>query len=333
MRRVAILVAAIAFTISINANVFATGVESPNSENNEININRIVNNNTGIMPDSIFYCVDKALDNLKLFLTIDDAKKTEIILQIANERLVEYDSMTVKEKYDLAKDMIKELEKLNDKSDSNTQETIETQLVKREAIANMVKKRQQLNAARQEYQLVKTILEQANTSGDEVAIKVAEELLKEKQSLYKAAKEEYEIALKEMKKVINELKKIDENAKIKEVENKEVENKEEDFNKVEEEKSVNLNSKVQEDTSVNVINKVDENKNIIVTNKVDEKLIKQNDSEKVIKVIYEKENVVKQEDKNILSNTKTEKVKKFKTRINHNIVKGNNRKVKVERNK
>ncbi|MBU3156155.1 DUF5667 domain-containing protein [Clostridium estertheticum] len=161
MKRVGILVAAIVFTISINTQVFAIGVENSNSTSNEININEIANKETKIIADSIFYFINKGLDNLKLFLNLEDVKKTEIILQIENERLARCDDMTDKEKYELAKDMIKELEKGN-----------------------------KLSATRQEYQLVKVSLEQAKKSGDEVAIKVAEELLKEKQSLYKVAIEE-----------------------------------------------------------------------------------------------------------------------------------------------
>ncbi|MCB2339336.1 DUF5667 domain-containing protein [Clostridium estertheticum] len=161
MKRVSNLVAAIVFTIIINTQVFAIGVENSNSTSNEININEVVNKETKIITDSIFYFINTGLYNLKLFLNFEDVKKTEIILQIENERLAQCDDMTDKEKYKLAKDMIKELEKGN-----------------------------KLDATRQEYQLVKVSLEQAKKSGDVVAIRVAEELLKEKQSLYKVAIEE-----------------------------------------------------------------------------------------------------------------------------------------------
>ncbi|MBU3099096.1 MULTISPECIES: DUF5667 domain-containing protein [Clostridium] len=165
MKRVGILVAAIVFTISINTQVFAIGVENSKSISNETNINEVVNKETKIIGNSIFYVINKGVDNLKLFLNFEDVKKTEVILQIENERLVECDDMTDKEKYELAKDMIKELGKLNGKLDDSRKEKIETQLVK-------------------------VSLERAKKSGDEVAIKVAEELLKEKQSLYKVAIDE-----------------------------------------------------------------------------------------------------------------------------------------------
>lgn len=199
MKRVAILVAAIAFTVSINTKVFANGFENSNSVSNDTNINEVVNKDTAIMTDDIFYFVDRTIDNLKLFLTFDDAKKKEIILQIGNERLAKYNSMTINEKYDLSKDIVKEFDKSSDKLDVSAKETTEIQLAKKEAIANMVEKRQQLNAARQEYQLVKISLDQAKKSGDEAAIKVGEELLKEKQSLYKIVKEDFEISYKNEK--------------------------------------------------------------------------------------------------------------------------------------
>jgi len=187
MKRVAILVVAVAFTVSINTKVFANSVENSNSARNDTNINEVVNNGKAIMPDDIFYFVDKTIDNLKLFLTFDDAKKKEIILQIANE------------KYDLSKDIVKEFDKSSYKLDVSAKETTGIQLAKKETIANIVEKRQQLTAARQEYLLVKISLDQAKKSGDEAAIKVGEELLKEKQSLYKIVKEDFEISYKNEK--------------------------------------------------------------------------------------------------------------------------------------
>jgi len=306
MKRIAILVAAITFTISINTQVFAIEAENSNSISNETNINGVVNKDLAIIPDSIFYLIDKGLDNLKLFLNFDDVRKTEMILQIANERLAEYADMTSKEKYDLAKDMIKELDKLNDKLDSNAQETIETQLVKREAVANMVEKRRLLNAARQEYQLVKTSLEQAKKSGDEAAIKVAEELLKEKESLYKVAIEQFKIAFEKMKKVENDLNKRDKNIKI-----DKVENKEQKINKIEDDKNVNETVKA-------------EDKTVSAPNKVDEKLVNQNNSKKitqVAKVIYIEKKDVKQENTNLLTVNKIEKVAEVRKESKHKNIK------------
>ena len=226
MKKVAILVAAIAFTVSIGTKVFATGVENSTNISKDTSINEVVNKDTGIMPDSILYIFDKAFDNLRLFLTFDDAKKIEIISQIENERLDEYDSMTEKQKYDLAKNIVKDLEKLSNKLDGNEKQTIEMQAAKKEAVANMVEKRHMLNTARQEYQLVKINLEQVKKSGDEVAIKAAQEQLKVKEDLYKVAKEQFNVAFEDMKELIGQKS------------DKKSGNKEEQANKVEEAKLV-----------------------------------------------------------------------------------------------
>ena len=139
MKKVAILVAAIAFTVSINTKVFATGVvDSTSTQTNpttvitetthvdttkdavvdststDTNIDEVVNEDKGIMPDSMFYFFDKAFENFRLFLTFDDAKKIEIITQIANERLAESENMTKEEKYELAKTAIEEFNTLGD---------------------------------------------------------------------------------------------------------------------------------------------------------------------------------------------------------------------------
>ena len=129
MKRVAILVAAIAFTLSLNTKVFATGVVDPNAaaavvpptvtsetvkENavNEeeilvdTNIDEIEKEETGIMPDSMFYFFDKAFENIQLFLTFDDEKKIEILSQMADERLAEGETMTAEEKYEYVKNTI-----------------------------------------------------------------------------------------------------------------------------------------------------------------------------------------------------------------------------------
>ena len=139
MKKVAILVAAVAFTLSLNMRVFATGVENlSNTEVNEatvitetvqedpteeteavvgdtstdIGIDEDINEDAGVLPDSIFYILDKAFDNFRLFLTFDDEKKMEIISQIADERLAESETMTKEEKYDLATSTMEEFNNL-----------------------------------------------------------------------------------------------------------------------------------------------------------------------------------------------------------------------------
>lgn len=415
MKRVAILVAAVAFTLSINIKVFATGVENlnntqvnqttvgaettqgnttnetgqvTNSTSTDTNINEVANNDTGIMPDSIFYFLDKAFDNIRLFLTFDDEKKIEILSQIADERLAESESMTQKEKYDLAKSTIEEfnnlitkasdklnklvednnnvisnedkemenkevdlehgeikledtegdklsdlqkdilsknlksievLKQLSDKLDGNAKKAIEAviemQIAKKEALANMVEKRHDLNAARQEYQLGKINLEQAKKSGDEEAIKAAEEVLKEKQSLYKDAKEEFKLAFEKKKEVKDDLKK---NAK--KADKKKVENKQDEAKKVKDKNEDQDNKLIEQVNNKEVISteeKVakDENKNTLSSTevkKVEEKTIKKAEE-------IRKENMQKLENKEIKNEDIKEKDKKIKEEIREKI--------------
>ncbi|MEK6266439.1 MAG: DUF5667 domain-containing protein, partial [Clostridium sp.] len=218
MKRVAILVAAVAFTLSLNMRVFATGVE--NSSNTEVNeatvISETVQEDAGILPDSIFYILDKAFDNFRLFLTFDDEKKMEIISQITDERLAESETMTKEEKYELATSAMEQFNNLITKAAGLIEEPAieepaieepkieepkiektELQLAKKAAVANMVEKRHELNTARQEYQAVKVAMKKAEKSKDEEAIKLAEEELNAKEILYSEAKEAFYIAFAE----------------------------------------------------------------------------------------------------------------------------------------
>jgi len=213
MKKVAILVAAIAFTVSINTKVFATGVED--STNKQVNpTTEITETQKGIMPDSMFYFIDKAFDNLKLFLTFDDVKKEEIITQIANERSAEYESMTVKEKHDLAQNIIKELEKLSEKLDVLDEDKIENDvnIEHKEAVAFMVEKRHELNAARKEYQAAKVALKHAEKAGDQTAIDAATV----NDDAYIAAKEAFKKAFEAMKETVGnkEVEETEEQANI-----------------------------------------------------------------------------------------------------------------------
>lgn len=58
--------------------------------------------NAGITPDSIFYPIDVALDNLKIALTSGTVAKARIELKVADERLSESIVMTIKNKPSLA---------------------------------------------------------------------------------------------------------------------------------------------------------------------------------------------------------------------------------------
>ncbi len=312
MKKVAILVATIAFTVSINTKVFATGVENSvtTSPNIDTNISEVVNKDTGIMPDSMFYFIDKAFDNLKIFLTFDDAKKAEIISQVANERIAEYDSMTEKEKYDLSQKIIKALDKLSEKLDVLEEESDnEVNIEHKEALSNMLEKRHQLNTARREYQSLKVDLNHAEKSGDELAMKDAQELLKVKEDLYKDAKESFKIAFEEIKAVKKDTVKSDD--KIEEA--KVIEDE-----KIEKEKVV-TEEKIEKE-------KVEETKEV--------KEIKEVKEAKVAKEIKEvksevKENIIRNENKREEIKEKLENIeirndnKKEKTKEKTNEIKEN----------
>jgi hypothetical protein len=388
MKRVAILVAAVAFTLSINMKVYATGVEDLN--NTQVNqttvvteipqenpTDEVINEDKGVMPDSIFYLFDKAFDNLNIFFTFDDEKKIEILSQIADERLAESEVMTQEEKYDLAKsameqfnslitkaseelnvlvednnnvilnedkementevdlqhgeiklenpegDKLSELEKnilskhlksievlkkLSGKLEGNAKDAIEAviemQLAKKEAVANMVEKRHELNAARQEYQVVRIDLEQAKKSGDEEVIKAAQELLVEKQTAYKDSKEEFKIAFEAKKEVKNDFKK----------DVKKVEKKKDKANKVEENKNIQQDDKLTEEQKseevteqVEVISteeKVKKNEN--TGNNIEAKKAKE-EHKKAEEVKKEKDKKIKEETKEKSSEKKENK--------------------------
>lgn len=239
MKKVAILVAAIAFTVSINTKVFATGVED--STNKQVNpTTEITETQKGIMPDSMFYFFDKAFDNFRLFLTFDDAKKEEIITQIANERSAEYESMTVKEKHDLAQNIIKELEKLSEKLDVLEEDKIENDvnIEHKKAVVLMVEKRHDLNAARQEYQAAKVALKHTEKAGDQTAKEAATAAVATAKGLYEVAKDEFDKAFDEMKETVGnkEVEETEEQANIEE--DKVEEAKVEEAKEVEEVKEV-----------------------------------------------------------------------------------------------
>ena len=404
MKRVAILVAAIAFTLNLNMKVFATGVENLNNtqvnqttvsaETTQVNttseaeetvdnisVDTDISAETGIMPDSIFYLFDKAFDNFKLFLTFDDEKKIEILSQIASERLAESENMTQEEKYELAKVTIEEfnklitkasdelnvlvennnnviineeienievdleageiklenpegdklgelekdilskhlksievLKKLSEKLDGNAKEVIEAviemQLAKKEAVANMVEKRHELNAARQEYQLVKINLEAAKKAGDAEAIKAAEEVLKEKQGLFEDAKEEFNIAFKEKKELKNDLKKI----------TKKVEEKKEDKNVEQDDKLTkekNNEKATKQAITVDTEEKIAKNENKNAVSNIEAKKVKE-EVKKSAEVT--KETKEKLDDKEVKYEDIQEKDKKIKEEIKEKMI-------------
>lgn len=85
MRKCLILTSAFMFMLSLAIPGFA-------QENNVISYA----DKAGITPGSIFYPVDVALDDLKVFLTIGDENKTIALTDVAEERLGESEVMLEK---------------------------------------------------------------------------------------------------------------------------------------------------------------------------------------------------------------------------------------------
>lgn len=78
----------------------------------------------GVTPDSIFYPIDLALDNLRVALTKGNFEKAQLELKIADERLSESIVMAIKSKPSLA---IKAAEKYNE-TINNVQAALQTKL-------------------------------------------------------------------------------------------------------------------------------------------------------------------------------------------------------------
>ena len=65
----------------------------------------------GTAPDSIFYGLDRALESIKLALTFDHAKKAELHLKYANERLAEAQKVIGKNKEKYLERLMRDREK------------------------------------------------------------------------------------------------------------------------------------------------------------------------------------------------------------------------------
>ncbi|GLC32487.1 DUF5667 domain-containing protein [Clostridium omnivorum] len=218
----------------------------------------------GITPDSIFYPIDKAIDNLKVIFTKGDADKAEALEKIAEERLGESEVMTQKGKTKDAKEALdsyvetigevqdkleaaekngqqetdkgylEELQKVEesvaekqqksievltallDKAPENAKENltkvIEMQTAKKEAVDNMVKERQEYNAAKKQYNTLKEQLEAAKKSGDAETTAKLEEELKTQGQVLAASKDDLQKAI-EVKKAVNKDVKVGESKK------------------------------------------------------------------------------------------------------------------------
>lgn len=107
---------------------------------------------------------------------------------------------------------IEVLKAIQDKVSDSAKETIsaviEMQTAKKEAIAQMVEKREVLTTTKQEVKDAMTKLEEAKKSGNEEAVKAAEEALKASKAKYIESKTDFKEAFKVNKVVNKETKKL-----------------------------------------------------------------------------------------------------------------------------
>lgn len=112
-------------TAGVMASAFAFGVSAHADEADEFKIEteekiaQETDVSPGITPDSFFYLFDKLFENVQLMLTFDPEKKSELLLQFAQERLAEANKMLEDDqmKYiaDLIDDYVSVLEEAEEK--------------------------------------------------------------------------------------------------------------------------------------------------------------------------------------------------------------------------
>jgi len=81
-------------------------------------------NKAGITPDSILYTVDKAIDSIKVAFTFNNAKKVEVLIKVAEERLGESEVMAEEEKDELAEKALESYNETMDKAQEKLDEAL-----------------------------------------------------------------------------------------------------------------------------------------------------------------------------------------------------------------
>lgn len=153
--------------------------------------------------------MDQASQEVQNVINKTDEENTEENLDKANDLNRE---LELKQK-----NSIEVLKKVQEKVSGNAKEAIgkviEMQTKKKEAVANMIKERHELNAAKKELKDAAVQLKKAQKSGTEEDIKNAESLLKDKEATLKTAQEEYKSAVENKKSVVKDVKKQKNNIK------------------------------------------------------------------------------------------------------------------------
>ncbi len=116
MKKPLIFVLTLIFILSLGTKSFADGIEVSFAEK------------AGITPESIFYPLDVALDNVKIFLTIGEKNKINVIVDVAEERLGESEVMLEKGEQDKVQELVQEydakIQEAYEKLEKITEESI-----------------------------------------------------------------------------------------------------------------------------------------------------------------------------------------------------------------
>lgn len=114
MKRKLILALSLLFTMSLSVSAFAAENTTANAENTATAEN--YKSYAGITPGSIFYSLDKALDNLSVKLASTPSDKIEKLIEIERERLGEIQTLVDSKKVDLGVNTLDALNALADQT-------------------------------------------------------------------------------------------------------------------------------------------------------------------------------------------------------------------------
>jgi len=214
MKKIALLVTAIAVSLSIGGNVLA-----------DTNTTTFADK-AGITPDNkILYSIDKYLDNLKVKLASGDEKKAEALVDVAEERLGESEVMADKEKTDLSAQTLTEyndkMAEAQDKVDAALDKTYSSttdnakNLEKLEKLETKITDRQMKSI-----EVLKNIENKASENAKETLALVIEMQTRKKEAVEAVAKERQTLladkkAVKEAEEKLAQAKKTGDELAIK----------------------------------------------------------------------------------------------------------------------
>lgn len=170
------------FLLFMSAAVLATSLNTKAFADENLSLK----SSAGVTPDSIFYKIDILMDNLKISITTNDAKKAEIISNVAEERLGESEVMADKGDEKLAKEALEQYnEKMSEAADTvkeavnNVEDTDKTDKVEEvnQATQEVAQKQEQ------SIEILKNIQSKVGDSAKEVIGKVIEMQIAKKQAV------------------------------------------------------------------------------------------------------------------------------------------------------